>query len=96
MEERYLQALGTELSRALTFVDGDDAVVRCSVALEPAVRTALSDSPRVRVEPEEKMGTGFIVVGAGGSVVVDGQLDTRITRSASSLAIEIDARLQEL
>ncbi|MBT8468034.1 MAG: hypothetical protein KJN97_04715 [Deltaproteobacteria bacterium] len=96
MEERYLRGLGTELSEALTFVDRDDAVVRCSPALEPAVRKALSDTPRVRVEPNEEMGTGFIVVGAGGSVVVDGQLDTRIARSVSSLAIEIDARLQEL
>ncbi len=96
MDERYLTALGAELSEALTFVDGDDAVVRCSPALEPAVRKALSDRPRVRVEPEKEMGTGFIVVGAGGSVVVDGQLDTRISRSASSLAIEIHARLQEL
>ncbi len=96
MDERYLTALGAELSEALTFVDGDDAVVRCSPALEPAVRKALSDRPRVRVEPNEEMGTGFIVVGAGGSVVVDGQLDTRISRSASSLAIEIHARLQEL
>jgi len=96
MDERYLTALGAELPEALTFVDGDDAVVRCSPALEPAVRKALSDTPRVRVEPNEEMGTGFIVVGAGGSVVVDGQLDTRIRRSASSLAMEIHARLQEL
>lgn len=96
MDERYLTALGAELSEALTFVDGDDAVVRCSPSLEPAVRKALSDRQRVRVEPEKEMGTGFLVVGAGGSVVVDGQLDTRISRSASSLAIEIHARLQEL
>ncbi|MGB3052691.1 MAG: V-type ATP synthase subunit E family protein [Polyangiales bacterium] len=96
MNERYLTALGAELAEALKFVDGDDAVVRCSLRLEPAVRKALSDRPRVQVEPEEEMGTGFIVVGAGGSVVVDGQLETRIDRLASSLAIEIHARLQEL
>jgi len=78
------------------FVEGDDAVVRCSPVLEPAVRKALSDRPRVRVEPDEEMGTGFIVVGAGGSVVVDGQLEARIGRLASALAIEIHARLKEL
>jgi len=96
VDERYLAALGAELAEALQFVEGDDAVVRCSPALEPAVRNALSDRPRVRVQPDQEMGTGFIVVGAGGSVLVDGQLDTRIDRLASTLAIEIHARLQEL
>jgi len=96
VDERYLTALGAELAEALQFVDGVDAVVRCSPALEPAVRSALSDRPRVRVQPDQEMGTGFIVVGAGGSVIVDGQLETRIDRLASTLAIEIHARLQDL
>jgi len=95
-DERYLRSLGAELSEALKFVDGDDAMVRCSPQLEPAVRKALSDRPRVRVESEREMGTGFIVVGASKSVLVDGQLETRIDRLASSLAIEIHARLREL
>jgi vacuolar-type H+-ATPase subunit E/Vma4 len=96
VDERYLAALGADLAEAWMFVEGDDAVVRCSPVLEPAVRKALSDRPRVRVEPDEEMGTGFIVVGAGGSVVVDGQLEARIGRLASALAIEIHARLKEL
>lgn len=96
MDDRYLTDLGTELGEALKFVDGDDAVVRCSPSLEPAVRKALSSRPRVQVEREEDMGTGFIVVGGGGSVLVDGQLETRIDRLAPALAIEIHVRLQEL
>jgi vacuolar-type H+-ATPase subunit E/Vma4 len=96
MDERYQDSLDAELSEALKFVDGDDAMVRCSSALEAAVRKALADRPRVRVEADEKMGTGFIVVGASESVLVDGQLDTRIDRLTSSLAIEIHARLREL
>jgi vacuolar-type H+-ATPase subunit E/Vma4 len=96
VDERYLTALGAELAEALQFVDDVDPVVRCSSVLEPAIRKALSDRPRVRVEPEEDMNTGFIVVGAKGSVLVDGQLDTRIDRLASTLAIEIHARLREL
>ena len=96
MDDRYLTDLGAELGEALKFVDGDDAVVRCSPSLEPAVRKALSSRPRVQVEREEDMGTGFIVVGGGGSVLVDGQLETRIDRLAPALAIEIHVRLQEL
>jgi vacuolar-type H+-ATPase subunit E/Vma4 len=49
----------------------------------------------VKVEPEADVGTGFVVVGAEGTVVVDGRLETRIDRLASVLAIEIHTRLQE-
>jgi vacuolar-type H+-ATPase subunit E/Vma4 len=96
MDERYQDSLDAELTEALKFVDADDAMVRCSPALEAAVRKALADRPRVRVEADKKMGTGFIVDGASESVLVDGQLDTRIDRLTSSLAIEIHARLREL
>ena len=93
--EAYLSSLGNELMEALQFVDGEGAVVRCSAALAPAVREGLRDRPEVKVETEADLGTGFVVVGAEGSVVVDGRLETRIDRLASVLAIEIHARLQE-
>lgn len=96
MDERYLAALGGELAEAWKFVESDDTLVRCSPDLEPAIRKALSDRPSVRVQADDEMGTGFIIVGAGGSVVVDGQLESRIARLASTLAIEIHARLREL
>jgi vacuolar-type H+-ATPase subunit E/Vma4 len=94
--EPYLSALGGELTEALRFVDGDGAMVRCSVDLAPAVREALRGRPEVTVEAETDVGTGFIVSGDGGSVLVDGRLETRIDRLAATLAIEIHARLQEL
>ena len=94
--ESYLSTLGAELGEALKFVEEDDALVRCSPTLEPAVRKALCAKPQVQVEPWSEADTGFTVLGAGASVLVDGRLETRIDRLASSLAIEIHARLQEL
>jgi len=94
-KEAYLSTLSSELMEALQFVDGEGAVVRCSSALAPAVREGLRDRPEVKVETEADVGTGFVVVGAEGSVVVDGRLETRIDRLASVLAIEIHTRLQE-
>lgn len=93
--EAYLATLGSELTDALQFVEGEGAVVRCSADLGPAVRDRMRDRPEVKVEPEADVGTGFVVVGAEGSVVVDGRLETRIDRLASVLAIEIHTRLQE-
>jgi V/A-type H+-transporting ATPase subunit E len=95
-DERYLASLFAELAEALKFVDDDDATVRCSPALEAAVQKALSDRTRVRVEADDEIGIGFVVVGGSESVRVDGQLETWIDRMASSLAIEIHARLREL
>jgi len=93
--EAYLSTLSSELMEALQFVDGEGAVVRCSRDLEGAVRKGLRDRPEVKVEPEADLGTGFVVVGAGESVLVDGRLETRIDRLASVLAIEIHTRLEE-
>lgn len=93
--EAYVSTLSRELAEALEFVDGEGAVVRCSANLASAVREELRDRPEVKVEPEAEMGIGFIVAGAGGSVLVDGRLETRIERLASTLAIEIHTRLRE-
>ena len=93
--EAYLSTLSSELMEALQFVDGEGAVVRCSRDLEGAVREGLRDRPEVKIETEADVGTGFVVVGAEGSVVVDGRLETRIDRLASVLAIEIHTRFQE-
>ena len=94
--EAYGSTLDGELTEALQFVDGDGAAVRCSADLAGSVRDALRGRPEVTVEPSADMGTGFIVVGEGESVLVDGRLETRIDRLASALAIEIHARLEEL
>jgi vacuolar-type H+-ATPase subunit E/Vma4 len=93
--ETYVSTLGSELTEALQFVDDEGAVVRCSADLAPAVREGLRDRPEVKVEPKADLGTGFVVIGAGGSIHVDGRLETRIDRLASVLAIEIHKRLEE-
>jgi vacuolar-type H+-ATPase subunit E/Vma4 len=94
--EAYAKTLGGELAEALQFVDGGGAVVRCTVDLADAVRDALRGRPEVSVEPTTELGTGFIVVGAGESVLVDGRLESRLDRLGSALAIRILAHLEEL
>ncbi len=96
-QERYLANLADELVGALRFVDtdGEGAVVRCAPELEAAVRDALRGKAAVDVEANPEVGAGFTVVGSGGSVVVDGRLEARIARLAPSLAIEINAEIEE-
>ncbi|MFW2389716.1 MAG: V-type ATP synthase subunit E [Polyangiales bacterium] len=91
----YLSELPEELREALQFVGGDSRVVRCSKAIEPVVRDTLREDAGVSVELFAQEGTGFVVVGGDGSVMVDGRLDSRIDRLAPSLAIEIHKRLEE-
>jgi vacuolar-type H+-ATPase subunit E/Vma4 len=94
--EAYRSTLGSELAEALQFVDVDGAVVRCTAGLTDAVHDALRGRPEVSIEPNTEIGTGFIVVGAGKSVLVDGCLETRLDRLASALAIRILAQIEEL
>lgn len=90
--DAYRSTLAGELHRALEFVEGDDIVVRCADELAGPVREALRDHPKIGVEPEA-VGPGFVVAGSGGSVLIDGRLETRVDRLAPTLAIEIHSRL---
>lgn len=94
--DAYTSAIGEQLAEALLFVEGDDTMVRCSLHLEAKVREALQARPSVTIEPESDLGSGFMVVGEGGSVVVDGRLESRVTQLRPALAIEIHAHLEEL
>jgi vacuolar-type H+-ATPase subunit E/Vma4 len=96
-QERYLSNLADELIEALRFVDidGEGVAVRCAPELEQAVRDALRDEAAVAVEANPEIGAGFTVVGSGGTVVVDGRLEARVQRLAPTLAIEINAELEE-
>jgi vacuolar-type H+-ATPase subunit E/Vma4 len=93
--EAYLATLSSELTDALQFVEAEGTVVRCSEDLGPAVRDRMRDRPAVKVEPEADVGTGFVVVGAEGTVVVDGRLETRIDFFNDTATTEIYTRLQE-
>lgn len=92
--EGYQATLPDELRRALAFVEGDSIRVRCSAELENPIREALADRPDISVEPDATLGTGFVVSGGEGTVLIDGRLGARLERLASTLAIEIDSRLR--
>lgn len=94
--EAYRSTLPEDLVEALQFVDAEGAAVRCSVDLANGVRDALRGRAEIAVEADDGVGTGFVVVGAKESVLVDGRLETRLDQLASALAIEIHARAQEL
>lgn len=89
----YLGSLAEELAEALRFVDGDGVSVRCAPELEPAVRSAVRGDVTVEATPE--VGPGFTVMGSQGDVLVDGRILARIERLTPTLAIEINARLEE-
>ncbi|MGB8222605.1 MAG: V-type ATP synthase subunit E family protein [Polyangiales bacterium] len=93
--QSYLLGLSAELTEALQFVERDGAVVRCSVDLASILREALRAQPEIKVQPVSDLGTGFIVVGRGESVLVDARLDARVDSLASVLAIEIHTLLGE-
>ncbi|KPK16291.1 MAG: hypothetical protein AMJ62_06210 [Myxococcales bacterium SG8_38] len=92
----YASALGKELRDAVAFVGEQGAVVRCSDELRPAVLEAARDLRNMSVEAEQNADSGFKVIGKGGSLVVDGTLETRLDRLGSILAIEIHKRLEEI
>jgi vacuolar-type H+-ATPase subunit E/Vma4 len=93
--QSYLSTLGDETAAALQFVDDSGAVVRCSPDLESNVRELLRERPNLKVEADAELGPGFMVIGDGGSVRVDGRLESRLDRLSSALAIEIHSRLEE-
>jgi vacuolar-type H+-ATPase subunit E/Vma4 len=90
------RALRGELEEALAFVGGEGATVRCSEELASSIREAVGNRGGVTVESDPAFGPGFIVVGTGGSVLIDRTLQTRLQRLAPTLAIEIHKRLEEL
>jgi len=94
--EAYTSMLGRELGDALAFVGEQGAVVRCSEVLRPAMLEQARALPNVSVETEPTGDSGFRVVGQDQSVVVDSTLETRLDRLASTLAIEIHKRLEEI
>jgi len=93
--QSYRSTLGSEVADALQFVHAADAIVRCSPNLHATVGEALRERPDLSIEVDGKLGTGFVVIGDGGSVLVDGCLETRLERLSPALAIEIHSRLEE-
>lgn len=92
--QSYLSTLGEDIAAALQFVDDSGAVVRCSPSLESNMRELLRERTNLKIEADAELGTGFVVIGDGGSVRVDGRLESRLDRLSSALAIEIHSRLE--
>lgn len=92
----YRSGLERELREAAAFLGEDGGVVRCSKTLEPALREAARELAKLSVRTDDEVKSGFQVVGANGSVVVDATLETRLDRLASTLGIEIHKRLEEV
>ena len=93
--EPYLAALSNELEKALAFVGEDGAVVRCSRTVESSVRDVIGARANLRIERLTEGATGFVAIGADGSVRVDGTLETRLERMRAALSIEIHKLLEE-
>jgi vacuolar-type H+-ATPase subunit E/Vma4 len=93
--QSYLSTLGEDTAAALQFIDAGGAVVRCSPSLESNMRELLRDRTNLNIEADAELGTGFVVIGDGGSVRVDGRLESRLDRLSSALAIEIHSRLEK-
>lgn len=92
--EAFVSLLSRELAESLGFVGEQDSVFQCPPALESVLRDELSPRSTATVETVDGLGTGFVAIGRGGEVRVDGTLETRLARLAPSLAIEIHQRLR--
>lgn len=92
--EAYASLLSREVEEALEFIDDQSVVIQCPTALEPVVREKLVSSSSATIDTESEPGMGFIAIGRGGDVRVDGTLETRLVRLAPLLAIEIQQRLR--
>lgn len=90
----YGSSLAGEIGEAIAFVGSAGTVIRCSAEIQPKVHEALREMPEVSVETFAG-GTGFMAIGEGGNVEVDGTLEARLARLAPTLAIEIHERLEE-
>lgn len=94
--QAYRSVLERELGEAVSFLGEQGGVARCSKKLETAIRELARKLPNVSVQTDDAIASGFRVVGADGSVVIDATLETRLDRLASTLAIEIHQGLEEI
>lgn len=87
--EDYQEQLPSRLDAALAAVAADEPViVRCSPVLASPVESALSGRSGARVEPDAKVGSGFVLVAPDRGLEVDDTLDVRVQRQRMQLARE--------
>lgn len=90
----YRQSLQREIRLTAEYLGSDGATVHCSPGLDGPIREALRGKPSVSIEPTLEDAHGFVAIGGGGAVRVDGTLEARLRRLAPSLAIAINERLE--
>lgn len=93
--QSYRGSLVNDVVQALEFIGHDHALIQCSEELIPEIREALSANSNAQVETLRDDRHGFIAMGRGGRIQVDGTLESRLERLAPVLAIELRARIEE-
>lgn len=91
----YRDALPEDVAKAIEFVRDEGVVVRCSEGLSDLIEEGLRGRVEARIETLQTDGHGFLVLGAGGQVEVDGTLESRLERLSPTLAIEILEKVEE-
>jgi vacuolar-type H+-ATPase subunit E/Vma4 len=75
-------------------VGDEPAVVRCPLALVPAVRSAVKRMKHVTVEGDAAAPPGIRVITSDGAIEVDNTLEGRLERLRVRLALEVLAALE--
>lgn len=104
--DSFRDSLPARLERAVRYLPGDEAVVSCPPALEPAVRAAVESrtagsgpggSPaEIEIEPDPDAATGFRLRSPDGRVTVDDTLADRLARRRPELEIGLLQRLEAM
>ena len=79
----YVDRFPPELASALSCLPPGGGVVRCPAALAAKVTGA------IRVDPDDSVGSGFVVGAADGSLTVDATLARQLERLRPALAAEL-------
>jgi vacuolar-type H+-ATPase subunit E/Vma4 len=74
---------------ALGFVPSGEAVLRCSPGVAAVLGEHLEGAQGLRIETLAGLPVGFQVTGAGGTLVVDGTLESLLTLERPVLSIEV-------
>ena len=95
-QPNYRASLLPRIAAALACVDESEAVVlRCPASLVTALQTAVTQHPQARIQADDTAGSGFRLATADGALEVDDTLESRLEKSATSMAREAMQRLEQ-
>jgi vacuolar-type H+-ATPase subunit E/Vma4 len=92
--DAYGNAFADEVTDAMSYVEPEDVVVRCSRALHARMARLLDGRSWVTIEIDDTIRAGFRVVAEGGRVEVDKTLESGLRRLEPLLRMEIVHRLE--